>query len=68
MINKKKVINGLKCCAPSAQCKSCPYFTGTVSDCIDSLMIDALNLFTEQEEEISFLKAMLLKTTSLSRN
>ena len=56
MINKEKVINGLTHCAPSAQCESCPYFTGVVSACIDSLMIDALELIKELKEEIDFLK------------
>lgn len=56
MINKEKVINGLKHCAPSAQCESCPYVAGVCSDCIDSLMTDALELIKELKEENDFLK------------
>ena len=55
MINKEKVINGLKYCASNTQCESCPYFTD-VSNCMDSLMTDALELIKELKEEINFLK------------
>jgi hypothetical protein len=52
MINKEKVIKGLKLCVVTGDfCGECPY-DGMESSCIDKLHDDALTLLKEQEEEI----------------
>ena len=60
MPDREKVIKGLEqCISTDKTCEGCPY-EGTT--CTTTLNADALELLREQEQEISFLKAMQLQT------
>ena len=59
-MNKDDIKKALECCAnPSINsCKDCPYNNNGEFSCCDGEMCkDALNLITEQEQEIDRLKA-----------
>lgn len=61
-MNKDKIKKALECCNVEVSCNYCPYHNEKW--CIDTLSKDALNLITEQENEIERLKkenAYLLK-------
>lgn len=55
-MNKDDIKKTLKTCNPTYyNCKICPY--KSVERCVDTMNNDAVNLITEQEEEIDRLKA-----------
>ena len=54
MKTNEEIKKGLKMCASSAPCNDCPYTDD--GRCNDTLNTDALNLITEQEQEIAQLK------------
>lgn len=59
-MNKDDIKKALECCSnPSINpCKDCPYNkNGDFSYCNDKILKDTLNLITEQEKEITQLKA-----------
>ena len=53
-MNKDKIKKALECCNVEVSCNYCPYHNEKW--CIDTLSKDALNLITEQENEIERLK------------
>ena len=58
MADRKKVIEGLKCCAHTdgIECPNCPYWHD--DDCVEMLMDDALAMLKEQEERIETLESL----------
>lgn len=53
-MTNEEIKKGLKMCITSEPCNDCPY--GDVGRCSNTLKTDALNLITEQENEIARLK------------
>ncbi len=55
-MNKEDIKKALIQCADLEYCDDCPYFNWENRSCSDELKQDALNLITEQEQEIERLK------------
>jgi len=55
MIDRKKVIKGLKCCCDTGMCfHGCPYHNASkkITECTSQLALEALDLLKEQWEQI----------------
>ena len=65
-MNKDKIKKGLECCNVEVSCNDCPYFKE--AHCNDALSKDALNLITEQENEIERLRQEVRDTDKMSSN
>ena len=57
MVDREKVIKGLKCCAHTdgTNCVYCPYDI-TAEDCTALMSMDVLDLLKEQEDKIEQLE------------
>jgi len=55
MIDRKKVIKGMKCCYDTGMCfHGCPYYNASkkITECTSQLALEALDLLKEQGEQI----------------
>ena len=57
-MNKNEIKKALECCSKITfdACKECPYANNGETNCVEQLAQDALDLITEQENEIERLK------------
>lgn len=65
-MTKDEIKKALECCTNWESCPGCPYFC-SYRNCSDIMQLDALNLITEQEEEIELLKMQMKAVVNHAR-